>query len=77
MVIKCKNMTHAMKAKRLLSDWGISSDVQKLNNDPQVSGCVYSIVFDDREYERAAIIMQKGGVVLHRSENKLYGDERK
>lgn len=75
MIIKCKNMTHAMKAKRLLSDWGIDSSVEKINNDPNINGCVYSILFDDKHYEKAIRIMNRGGVVLHKTENIGYGDE--
>lgn len=76
MKINCKNMTHAMKAKRLLSDWGIASEVKKINNDPNVSGCVYSVVFDDKQYDMAIRILKNGNVVLHKTEMFRYGDSQ-
>ncbi len=74
MIIKCKNMTHAMKAKKLLSDWGITSEVKKINNDPDISGCVYSIVFEDSLYNSVINIIKNGNVILHKSEMYRYGD---
>jgi hypothetical protein len=67
-------MTHAMKAKKLLSDWGILSEVKKINNSPDVSGCVYSIVFDDNNYDNAIRIMKSGNVIVHKTEMYRYGD---
>ncbi len=74
MKIKCKNMTHAMKANRILYDNGIHSKVEKTNDDPDIHGCVYSIVFDDRHLNRALEIMCSGGVILHKKEKINYGD---
>ena len=74
MIIKCKNMTHAMKAKKILSDHGILSEVKKINNDPDISGCVYSIVFEDSFYNSAIILLKEGNVVLHKSETYRFGD---
>ncbi len=74
MTVKCKNITHAMKANRLLYNGGIESRVEKISDDPDVRGCVYSIVFSDRYAERALEIMCGGGVQLHKSEKKGYGD---
>ena len=74
MIIKCKNMTHAMKAKKILSDRGILSEVKKINNDPDISGCVYSIVFEDSFYNSAIILLKEGNVVLHKSETYRFGD---
>lgn len=77
MKIKCKNMTHAMKANRLLYNNGIHSRVEKISDDPEVHGCVYSIVFEDRYQKQALEIMSSGGVMLHRKEKMHYGDERR
>ncbi len=74
MIIKCKNMTHAMKAKRLLSDWGIESDVKKINDDPNVSGCVYSIAFESKNYDTVIRVLKAGNVVLHKTEAHRFGD---
>ena len=67
-------MTHAMKAKRLLSDWGIGSDVKKINDDPDVSGCVYSIVFRSDDYDDVIRVLKGGNVVLHKTEMYRYGE---
>lgn len=72
MTVKCKNMTHAMKAQRLLTKIGISCSVEKNNNDPSANGCVYSVKFDDAFYERAMHEMKMGGIVLHKSESNGY-----
>ena len=74
MKVKCKNMTHAMKANRLLYNNGIQSRVEKISNDPDMHGCVYSIVFADRYSKQALEVMCSGGVLLHRNEKIRYGD---
>lgn len=75
MRILCKNMTHAMKANRLLSDSGIYSKVEKITEMSGVSGCVYCINFDDRNFETALEIMKNSGVLLHKKERNYYGDD--
>jgi len=74
MKVKCKNMTHAMKANRLLSDNGIESRVEKISDDPEAHGCVYSIVVPDEYAGEAYNIMSSGGVLLHKTEKRGYGD---
>ena len=74
MKLKCKNMTHAMKANRLLYNNGIHSRVEKISDDPEVHGCVYSIVIDDKAASHALKIMSDGGVQLHKKEIR-YGDD--
>ncbi len=76
MKLKCKNMTHAMKANRLLfiiteyiPEW------KKISDDPEVHGCVYSIVIDDKAASHALKIMSDGGVQLHKKEKIRYGDD--
>jgi hypothetical protein len=75
MKLKCKNMTHAMKANRLLYDNGIRSRVEKISDDPDIHGCVYSIAIDDSLVRRALKIMSDGGVQLHKKEKIRYGDD--
>ena len=75
MKLKCKNMTHAMKANRLLYNNGIHSRVEKISDDPEIHGCVYSIVIDDSYVHRALMIMNDGGVQLHKKEKIRYGDD--
>ena len=75
MKLKCKNMTHAMKANRLLYDNGLRSRVEKISDDPDIHGCVYSIAIDDSLVRRALKIMSDGGVQLHKKEKIRYGDD--
>lgn len=77
MKIKCKNMTHAMKANRALYNSGIHSRVEKISDDPDIHGCVYSIVFEDRYLKQALDIMRSNNVLLHKKEKISYGDERR
>lgn len=74
MKIKCKNMTHAMKANRVLYDNGIHSKVEKINDDPDMHGCVYSIAIDRSHLSRALEIMCLAGVQLHKKEKVNCGD---
>ena len=76
MKIKCKNITHAMKAEKLLGEQGIRARVEKNSHDPDVRGCVYSIVFSDSYVRPAVDLMLRGGVKLHSSEQGFYGDCR-
>lgn len=75
MKILCKNMTHAMKANKLLYNAGIHSSVEKLTDVEGISGCVYSINFSDKNFESALQVMCKGNVILHKKEKRYYGDE--
>ena len=70
----CKNMTHAMKANKLLYNNGIQSRVEKISDDPNVRGCVYSIIFNDRYSKEAIEILRAGGVMLHKKEYDYYGE---
>ncbi len=74
MTIRCKNMTHAMKAHRILQENSIDSRVQKLNNLSDYNGCVYSIVFEDENFDRAISLFYKNNVILHKTEKIYYGD---
>lgn len=74
MKLLCKNMTHAMKANKILYNNGIHSKVEKSTDNPGISGCVYSIVFDDRYSNSALEYLCKGGVILHKKEKQRYGD---
>ena len=49
----CKNMTHALKANKLLYNCGVFSKVEKDADNPDVNGCVYCIMFDDKESVKA------------------------
>lgn len=67
-------MTHAMKANKILYKNGIHSRIEKISDDPEIHGCVYSISFSDKYACRAMEIMSKSGVQLHKKEAKNYGD---
>ncbi len=73
MKLKCKNMTQAMKANRLLYQNGIQSRVEKISDDPEIKGCVYSICFSDKYLNHALEILNNGGVILHKKEKYGYG----
>ena len=75
MIIKCKNMTHAMKAKKVLNEAGLTASVEKINNVPDYSGCVYGVVFNDIYFELALKLLTENSIVLHKTELKNFGDE--
>lgn len=74
MRLMCKNMTHAMKANKVLYNNGIHSKVEKINNNPDIKGCVYCICFEDKYKETVIDIFKKYGVILHKSEHIKFGD---
>lgn len=75
MKIMCKNMTHALKANKLLYNCGVFSKVEKDADNPDVNGCVYCIIFDDKESVKALECMCKGGVILHKKEKQKYAGD--
>ena len=75
MIIKCKNMTHAMKAKKILNEAGVSSSVEKINNISNYSGCVYGIVFADIYFELVIKLLKENHIVLHKTELNNFGDD--
>lgn len=77
MTVLCKNMTHALKANKLLYQAGIHSRVEKKTSVNGITGCVYTIIFDDEQKDSAFDIMHKGGVILHKKEKVYYGDTEK
>ena len=64
-----------MKAKKVLNESGLTASVEKINNVPNYSGCVYSVVFSDSYFELAMKLFKENGIVLHKSELKNFGDE--
>ena len=75
MIIKCKNMTHAMKAKKVLNDSGVLASVEKINNVPNYSGCVYGIVFSDIYFDLVLKLLKENNIILHKTEFNNFGDE--
>lgn len=75
MKILCKNMTHAIKASKVLTNSGITAKVEKLTNVPDIVGCVYSVSFEDKYFEKSIALMRSGDVILHKKEKNYYGDE--
>ncbi len=75
MILMCKNMTNAIKANKVLYDNGITSRIEKITDNPDVRGCVYSVVFDDRHKETAFSVLCKSSVVLHKKEKNFIGVE--
>ena len=75
MIIKCKNMTHAMKAKKILNESGVLASVEKINNVPNYSGCIYGIVFGDIYFELVIKLLKENHIVLHKTELNNFGDD--
>ncbi len=75
MIIKCKNMTHAMKAKKVLKDAQINASVEKINNIPNYSGCVYGVVFSDIYFDLAIKLIKDNKIILHKTELNNFGDD--
>jgi len=75
MIIKCKNMTHAMKAKKVLNDSGVIASVEKINNVPNYSGCVYGVVFSEVYFELAIKLLKENNIILHKTELNNFGDD--
>lgn len=71
MTINCKNMTQAMKAKKILEKNGIKSSVNKKVGEPYV-GCIASLNFDDIYFDNVISLIKTNGILLHKSE--LYND---
>lgn len=74
MIVKCKNMTNAMRANKILYNNGIQSQVHKISDDPEISGCVYSVVFDDKYDERALYLICQNKISLHKKEKGYCGE---
>ncbi len=68
-------MTHAMKAKKIMNESGISASVEKINNVPNYSGCVYAVVFSDIYFELAFKLIKENNIILHKTELNNFGDE--
>lgn len=74
MKLMCKNMTHAMKANKLLYNNGIKSRVEKISDNPDVKGCVYCILFEDKYFDEVLKICNNNGILFHKKEKHGSGD---
>lgn len=72
MTIKCKNMTHAIKAQKILVKNGIEASVKKTTYISGQSGCVYTINFNEEFCDKAMSLMMDNGVIIHKSEKERY-----
>ena len=72
MKIKCKSVTHAMKGKTLLEEYGIPSAVEKTSSSFSSTGCVYSLIIPDTNLEYSLSILKRGKISLHKTEANLY-----
>lgn len=68
MILKCKNMTNAIRANKLLNNNKIKSRLEKISDDPEIRGCVYSVVIDDNFKNIALDILCKNNISFHKKE---------
>ncbi|MBQ9115913.1 MAG: DUF3343 domain-containing protein [Clostridia bacterium] len=62
-VITLRSLTHAIKAKKLLSAHGISAKVVRPDATGTEKGCGYGIVTELSQSERAEKLLREGGIV--------------
>ena len=74
MKIMCKNMTHALKANKVLYQNGIYSKVEKETSVSGINGCVYTLIISENDFEKAIGVMKESGVMLHKKELNYYGE---
>ena len=74
MTVRCKSVTHAMKGKDILSKNNIPAVVQK-EIKSMGAGCIYTVQFADQYKIPALQLLQTGGVILHKTEKDLYGED--
>ena len=61
-VIPLRSLTHAMKAKRLLVEHGISARIVKPDARRSEKGCGYGITVEAHYYENAVSLLNKNGI---------------
>lgn len=74
MIVKCKNLTNAIRANKLLAQNDIKSSVVKITDSEYGGGCIHAISFDDIFKKRALCLMKKRDIILHKTESIYYGD---
>ena len=55
-------VTQAIKAKKLLGEVKINSQIIKLDSGGTLSGCIYGVMIDNRNYPNAALTLKKSGL---------------
>ena len=61
-VIALRSLTHAIKAKKLLREYGIDARVVKPNSERAEKGCGYGISLDREAAKRAEAILPENGI---------------
>ena len=61
-VIVLRSLTHAIKAKKLLQEYGIDSRVVKPSQKRNDSGCGYGVSVYMERYGRAVAILNENGI---------------
>lgn len=61
-VIVLRSLTHAIKAKKLLREYGIDARVVKPDNSRTEKGCGYGISLDRAVTERAITALNENGL---------------
>ena len=61
-VIPLRSLTHAMKAKKLLSEHGVSAKVIKPDARKSEKGCGYGIAINVNQAETARRLLKENGI---------------
>ena len=61
-VIQLQSLTHAMKAKKLLSEHGIGARVIKPDARRSEKGCGYGITIDRKQAEKTVLILKENRI---------------
>ena len=61
-VIPMRSLTHAIKAKKLLQEYGIEARVVKPDARNTEKGCGYGIAVFSERYERSKKILKENGL---------------
>ena len=61
-LITMRSLTHAMKAKKLLSEYGMEARVVKPDASRTEKGCGYGIYVSGDRYERAKSLLSENGL---------------
>ena len=61
-LITLKNVTQALKSKKILKSYGINSTVVKLNKENNDTECTSGIEFNTRDYYAVIDILKKNDI---------------
>lgn len=62
LIISLKSMTHAQKAKRLLSSHRIMCEIVGLDRSLTENGCAYGIAFSSKDYDAVYAVLKSASL---------------